>query len=64
MQNQTTIQDTTIIGDNQSGVNSRRYRPGPYSEREGFTERFVRWYLGQLNDGEADYGGLPEQCNE
>ena len=44
----TTIQDTTIIGDNQSGVNSSRYTPGPYSEREGGAKRFIQWYLSQL----------------
>ena len=56
----TTIQDTTIIGDNQAGVNSQRYRPGPYSEREGFTDRFVRWYLTQIDPNGAGDGGLPD----
>ena len=49
----TTVQDTTIIGNNQAGVNSRRYRPGPYSERECYTEEFVRWYLHWLGNGGA-----------
>ena len=44
----TTIQDTTIIGDNQAGVNSSRYTPGPYSDREPGTKRFIQWYLGQI----------------
>ena len=37
----TTVQDTTIIGDNQTGVNSSRYSPGPYSERELGTIGFI-----------------------
>ncbi len=41
----TTVEDTKIIGDNQLGVNSRRYGPGPYSMREAGTQGFVRWYL-------------------
>jgi phenylpropionate dioxygenase-like ring-hydroxylating dioxygenase large terminal subunit len=45
----TTIQDTTIIGDNQTGVNSSRYTPGPYSEREGGTTGFIKWYLSQIS---------------
>jgi phenylpropionate dioxygenase-like ring-hydroxylating dioxygenase large terminal subunit len=41
----TTLQDTKIIGDNQSGVNSLRYTPGPYSLREPHTSSFTKWYL-------------------
>ena len=44
----TTIQDTTIIGDNQRGVNSRRYVPGPYATREMGTRGFVEWYLTRI----------------
>ncbi|MDH3690411.1 MAG: aromatic ring-hydroxylating dioxygenase subunit alpha [Gammaproteobacteria bacterium] len=44
----TTVEDTKIINNNQQGVNSRRYRPGPYSMREGFTQRFTEWYLDQI----------------
>ena len=43
----TTIEDTKIINDNQLGVNSRRYAPGRYSEREYGTRNFVAWYLTQ-----------------
>jgi len=43
----TTIEDTKIINDNQLGVNSRRYEPGRYSEREYGTRNFVAWYLAQ-----------------
>lgn len=41
----TTIADQHIIERNQEGVNSRFYTPGPYSEMEDFTWRFVDWYL-------------------
>lgn len=44
----TTVEDTTIIGDNQLGVNSRRYRPGPYSLRERGTTNFTAWYLERM----------------
>ena len=44
----TTDQDLTIIEDNQRGVASRAYEPGPYSKAEEGPERFVRWYLRQL----------------
>ena len=48
MWNVTTIEDTKIISDNQLGVNSRRYAPGPYSEMEYETAAFVAWYLGRM----------------
>lgn len=44
----TTVQDTTIIGDNQLGVNSRRYVPGPYATREMGTRGFVDWYTNRI----------------
>ena len=44
----TTVEDTKIIGDNQLGVNSRRYAPGVYSSRERGTIGFVAWYLGRM----------------
>ncbi|MEM7120594.1 MAG: aromatic ring-hydroxylating dioxygenase subunit alpha [Pseudomonadota bacterium] len=44
----TTVEDTKIIGDNQLGVNSRRYAPGVYSARERGTIGFVAWYLGRM----------------
>jgi Rieske 2Fe-2S family protein len=44
----TTIEDTTIIGDNQKGVNSRVYVPGPYSVREQGPAGFVEWYLKRI----------------
>lgn len=44
----TADQDRRICEDNQAGVNSRRYRPGPYSMVEAEVDKFVRWYLAQL----------------
>ena len=46
----TTIQDTRIIGNNQKGVNSRRYVPGPYSTQETGSAGFTQWYLGQMRE--------------
>lgn len=50
----TTIQDKQIVEENQIGVNSSRYIPGPYSLREPGTANFVSWYLARLQ-------GKPEQ---
>ena len=44
----TTVEDTRIIIDNQKGVNSARYAPGPYAPLEGSSAAFARWYLGRL----------------
>jgi len=41
----TTLADKAIIEHNQSGVNSRFYRPGPYSPMENFAIQFMAWYL-------------------
>lgn len=41
----TTEQDATIIVNNQNGILSDRYRPGPYSVLEGYCDAFVRNYL-------------------
>jgi Rieske 2Fe-2S family protein len=48
----TTDADKRIIERNQQGVNSRFYQPGPFSEMERFTDRFVNWYLAALSSGE------------
>ena len=45
----TTIQDARIINNNQKGVNSSRYSPGPYSEHEISTANFISWYLWRLS---------------
>ena len=44
----TTEQDKKIVEDNQAGVNSFAYRPGPYSKVEAGLTRFTAWYLQQL----------------
>ena len=41
----TTEADKRIIENNQTGVNSRFYRPGPFSQMEPYTSKFTRWYL-------------------
>ena len=43
----TTLQDKKITEDNQAGILSSRYQPGPYSEHEANTAKFIRWYLRQ-----------------
>ncbi|NKB36465.1 MAG: Rieske 2Fe-2S domain-containing protein [Gammaproteobacteria bacterium] len=40
----TTIADKRIIEDNQKGVNSRHYEPGPFTTMEDFEQGFVDWY--------------------
>jgi len=44
----TTDQDKQIVDDNQAGVNSLAYQPGPYSETETGLTRFTNWYLAQV----------------
>ena len=44
----TTQADKTIISNNQAGVNSRFYEPGPLSEMEHFLQSFLRWYLASM----------------
>ncbi len=44
----TTKQDAKITEDNQAGILSTRYRPGPYSEIEATTDRILRWYLRRI----------------
>ncbi len=44
----TTRQDVQIINNNQKGVNSIAYTPGPYSQEEAGTADFTAWYLDQM----------------
>ena len=44
----TTEQDKKIVDDNQSGVNSRSYRPGPLSKFETDMRTFLDWYLERI----------------
>jgi phenylpropionate dioxygenase-like ring-hydroxylating dioxygenase large terminal subunit len=43
--------DKRIIEANQQGVDSRWYEPGPYSQMEQHTSRFVEWILAELSGG-------------
>ena len=45
----TTIADKRIIENNQKGVNSRKYSPGPLSQMEKGVEKFKNWYLKHLD---------------
>jgi phenylpropionate dioxygenase-like ring-hydroxylating dioxygenase large terminal subunit len=44
----TTIADKGIIERNQAGVDSRYYEPGPLSQMEEFTRRFMEWYVATM----------------
>lgn len=44
----TSLADKRIVEHNQQGVNSRFYRPGPYSTMEPFPIAFVEWYLATI----------------
>ena len=48
MGDKTTIADKKIIEDNQKGVNSKKYIPGPLSQMEKGLEKFKKWYLNTL----------------
>ena len=41
----TLVQDKTITENNQRGVLSSGYRPGPYARSEARVDTFVQWYL-------------------
>jgi phenylpropionate dioxygenase-like ring-hydroxylating dioxygenase large terminal subunit len=42
-------EDQKITEDNQAGVNSRFYRPGPHSKEEQPLDEFLQWYLRQIS---------------
>jgi len=44
----TVTQDKRITEDNQAGIRSSRYEPGPYSQHEARVITFVDWYLHKL----------------
>jgi Rieske 2Fe-2S family protein len=44
----TSLADKLIIDQNQQGVNSRYYRPGPYGPMEYQARDFTEWYLQQV----------------
>ena len=45
----TTADDKRIVELNQLGVNSRFYRPGPYTKIEFLPNRFTDWYVRRLS---------------
>ncbi|MGE0609755.1 MAG: aromatic ring-hydroxylating dioxygenase subunit alpha [Pirellulales bacterium] len=44
----TAVQDKTICENNQRGILSSRYRPGPYTANEQAADAFVTWYLKEI----------------
>jgi Rieske 2Fe-2S family protein len=44
----TSEQDWKLCEDNQLGVNSRFYQPGPYAPDERGVEQFIEWYLRRM----------------
>ena len=44
----TSLADKRIVEFNQQGINSAYYEPGPYSEMEQDTRRFIEWLLAEL----------------
>ena len=48
MWNVTNLADKRIVRNNQRGVNSRFYRPGPYGPMEQQASSFVEWYLEEI----------------
>ena len=59
----TNLQDRDLVENNQVGVNSPGYRPGPYSpDAEALAIRFVDWYCRAARDyldGQANLSSLP-----
>jgi phenylpropionate dioxygenase-like ring-hydroxylating dioxygenase large terminal subunit len=49
MWRRTLEEDFEITENNQKGVTSRAYRPGPYSEMERPIETLISWYLNELS---------------
>lgn len=54
----TTYADEKIIINNQAGVNSRHYQPGPFSDMERTEKSFVSWLVGQLLDAVETRGKI------
>jgi len=46
----TSDSDKRIVEENQRGVNSRFYRPGPFTPMEKNARRYVEWYLGEIGN--------------
>ena len=50
MWHKTTLEDKRIIEDNQKGVLSKKYEPGPLSKMEMGLEKLKKWYLKHLEE--------------
>jgi Rieske 2Fe-2S family protein len=46
----TSDSDKRIVEENQRGVNSRYYRPGPFAPMEKNARRYVEWYLSEISN--------------
>lgn len=46
---ETAAQDKTICEDNQRGILTSRYQPGPYSTVEQSVDEFIEWYLREIS---------------
>jgi Rieske 2Fe-2S family protein len=46
----TNAQDATLVANNQLGVSSRGYRPGPYAPSEFMLRNFTDWYAQKVSD--------------
>lgn len=56
----TNDQDRTLAENNQAGINSRAYEPGPYSPQIEFgVQNFIDWYTGQMAEMEPAPRVLP-----
>jgi phenylpropionate dioxygenase-like ring-hydroxylating dioxygenase large terminal subunit len=49
----TSAADKTIIENNQRGIDSRFYEPGPLSDMEAYVAKFLAWYVSRLRAGLA-----------
>ncbi|MDQ3534979.1 MAG: aromatic ring-hydroxylating dioxygenase subunit alpha [Bacteroidota bacterium] len=47
-------QDWTLCSNNQAGVNSMAYKPGPYGEAEVEIRKFQDWYLNKIENAIAE----------
>jgi glycine betaine catabolism A len=45
----TNDQDATLVANNQRGVSSKGYRPGPYAPSEFMLNNFTDWYAQKLS---------------
>jgi Rieske 2Fe-2S family protein len=49
--NETNLQDRDLVENNQRGVNSLGFVPGPFSEQsESLALRFTDWYVNRVRD--------------